>query len=82
MRIISKGFTGRVVFGAMLGVALVAAGCSKQGPVERVGEEVDEAGRALKNGGEQTTADKIDDKFDKARENINDTADELKKDAK
>jgi len=67
----------RLTLSGTLCIALLTAlgACEKQGPLERAGEEIDEAGRAIKNGGEQTTADKIDDKVDRAR-------DELKKDSK
>jgi hypothetical protein len=48
--------------------ALGMAACEKQGPVERAGEEVDEAVDTIKNGGEESTANKVDDKLDEARE--------------
>jgi predicted small lipoprotein YifL len=43
------------------------AGCEKQGPLERAGEEVDEAVDTVKNG-EESTATKVDDAIDEARE--------------
>jgi hypothetical protein len=52
--------------------------CEKQGPVQRIGEEVDEAVEDVKNGGE-TTGNKVDDAIDDARDGVNDAADELKK---
>jgi hypothetical protein len=54
--------------------------CEKQGPLERAGEEVDEAVNTLKNDGDETTADQVDDAIDEAREGVSDAADELKKD--
>jgi predicted small lipoprotein YifL len=43
------------------------AGCEKQGPLERAGEEVDEAVDTVKRG-EESTATKVDDTIDEARE--------------
>lgn len=53
--------------------------CEKQGPVERVGEEIDEAVDTLKNGGEESTANKLDDAADKLREGAQDAVEEIKK---
>jgi hypothetical protein len=52
--------------------------CEKQGPLERAGEEVDEAIENVKNGGE-TLGNKIDDAIDDVRDGVEDAADELKK---
>jgi|SoiMethySBSTD1v2_1073268.scaffolds.fasta_scaffold1634180_1 hypothetical protein len=52
--------------------------CEKQGAFERAGEEVDEAVDTLKRG-EESTATKVDDAVDKAREGARDAVDELKK---
>jgi hypothetical protein len=52
--------------------------CEKQGPAEKIGEELDEAGRTIKNGGKETTGDKLDDAADHARESVNDAADAVK----
>lgn len=52
--------------------ALGTAACEKQGPVERAGEEVDEAVDTIKNGGDESTANKVDDKLDDAREAVED----------
>lgn len=60
-----------------LALSLGLAGCQKQGPAERVGEELDEAGRALMNGGEQTPADKLDDAVDNVRDAAKDTAERV-----
>lgn len=54
--------------------------CEKKGPVEQAGEEVDEAINTMKNGGKETTADKLDDAADDIREGASDAAKELKKD--
>jgi hyperosmotically inducible protein len=56
---------------AVLSLSLTA--CENKGPAERVGEELDEAGRTIKNGGE-TTGDKLDDAGDK----VSDAAQEAK----
>jgi hypothetical protein len=56
---------------ALIAIATLGlAACEKQGPVEKVGEEVDEAVDTIKNGGEETTADKVDDAIDSAREDV------------
>lgn len=52
--------------------------CEKKGSFERAGEEVDEAVHTLKNGGKETTADKLDDTGDKVRDGINDAAKDVK----
>jgi hypothetical protein len=44
-------------------LALMLAACEKEGPLERAGEEVDEAVEDVQNGGE-TTANEIDDAID------------------
>jgi len=49
--------------------AIGMAACEKQGPVERAGEEVDEAVDTIKNG-EESTATKVDDAIDEARETV------------
>jgi hypothetical protein len=54
---------------------LMLVGCEKQGPLERVGEEVDEAVEDLGAGGE-TTGNKIDDAIDE----VVDAADDVRKD--
>ena len=61
-------------------MTLGMAACEKKGPVEQAGEEVDEAINTMKNGGKETTADKLDDAADDVREGVNDAADELTKD--
>ena len=55
--------------------------CEKQGPVERAGEEVDEAVNRVKDGHvtEKPASEKVDDAVDKAREGAQDAAEEIKK---
>jgi predicted small lipoprotein YifL len=60
---------------AMLGLSLAA--CEEKGPMERAGEEVDEAVDSVKNGGE-STATKADDAMDEVREGAKDAAEEVK----
>ena len=50
--------------------------CDRQGPLERAGEEVDEAFEDVKNGGE-TVTNKVDDAVDDVRDGVNDAVDEL-----
>jgi len=59
--------------------AVGMGGCEKKGPLERTGEEIDEAVDTAKNGRE-STANKVDDAIDEVREGAADAADELKKD--
>ena len=67
----------RVVWAALAATAAIGlAACEKEGPIERAGEEVDEAVDTIKNGGEESTANKVDDALDEARE----TVEEEKKD--
>lgn len=49
---------------ACLAVMGGVSGCEKKGPFEKAGENIDEAGRTIKNGGEKTTGDKIHDAAD------------------
>jgi hypothetical protein len=63
----------RVVWAALAAMAVIGvAGCEKQGPVERAGEEVDEAVDTIKHGGEESTANKVDDAVDEARDVVED----------
>jgi hypothetical protein len=63
----------KVVWVAMAATAAIGlAACEKQGPVERAGEEVDEAVDTIKHGGEESTANKVDDALDEAREAVED----------
>jgi predicted small lipoprotein YifL len=63
-----------MVMGALLGVAA----CEDKGPMERAGEEVDEAIDTARRG-EESTANKVDDALDEAREGARETADEMKR---
>jgi len=62
-----------------LALGLNVAACQKKGPAERVGEELDKAGRTIKNGGKETTADKLDDAGDKVRDAASDAKDAVTK---
>ncbi len=60
--------TGNKLSWIALGLtALLAVGCEKKGPVEQVGEEVDEALDTMKRG-EESTATKLDDAVDELKE--------------
>lgn len=59
---------------ALLPFALWA--CEQPGPVERVGEEVDEAIEDIRNGGE-TLPNRADDAVDDVRDGVNDAREEL-----
>jgi hypothetical protein len=59
---------GKTLAIALCVLALAMAGCEKKGPVEKVGEKVDHVIDTVKNGGEETTADKLQDQVDKARD--------------
>jgi predicted small lipoprotein YifL len=54
---------------------LALVGCEKQGPLERIGEEVDESIEDVRAGGE-TVGNKIDDAVDE----VADAADDVRKD--
>jgi hypothetical protein len=70
----------RILWAAMAATAaLGVAACEKQGPIEKAGEEVDEAVDTIKNGGEESTATKVDDALDDARDKVEDAADDAKK---
>ena len=63
----------RILWAAMaVTTALGLAACEKQGPLEKAGEEVDEAVDTIKNGGEESTASKVDDAVDEARDKVED----------
>jgi predicted small lipoprotein YifL len=59
---------GIVLIAAVLGLGLAA--CEKKGPLEKAGEEVDEAVDTVKNGGKEPVAAKIDDALDDAGKKI------------
>ena len=59
-------------------LALGLAGCERQqGTAERVGEEVDEAVDTMKEG-EESPATKVDDALDRAREDVEETAEDAR----
>ena len=62
----------------IVSTALGLMACEKQGPPERVGEEVDEAVNTIKNGGHETAGDKLDDAGDKIRDAAQDVGDAVK----
>lgn len=65
----------RILWAAMAATAALGlAACEKQGPIEKAGEEVDEAVDTIKNGGEESTATKVDDALDEARDKVEDAA--------
>jgi hypothetical protein len=70
----------KVLWAAMAATAALGmAACEKQGPLEKAGEEVDEAVDTIKSGGEESTANKLDDAVDEAREAAEDAAEDAKK---
>ena len=58
-------------FGLIAMALLMVVACEKKGPLERVGQEIDEAVEDVKAGGE-TTGNKIDDAIDEATDAVND----------
>lgn len=60
-------------------LAFLLLACEKQGPLERAGEEIDEAVEDIKAGGE-TTGNKIDDAMDEARKDVEDAVEKVKPD--
>jgi len=70
----------RILWAALAATAALGmAACEKQGPLEKAGEEVDEAVDTIKNGGEESTATKVDDALDEARDKAEDAAEDAKK---
>lgn len=65
--------------GLACALSLGLAACEKKGPLEQAGEEVDEAVNTIKNGGKETTADKLDDAGDKARDAAEEAKDAVTK---
>ena len=59
-------------------LAMTAMGCKEKGPFEQAGEEIDEAANTIKNG-KESTASKVDDAVDEARDGVKDASKELKK---
>jgi vacuolar-type H+-ATPase subunit H len=60
----------------LIPITMFLVACEKQGPLERAGEEIDEAVEDIKAGGE-TTGNKIDDAIDEARKDIEETVEEI-----
>lgn len=58
-------------------LVLGVAACDNKGPVEQVGEEIDEAVDTVRNGGESTSS-KVDDAVDEVRDGVSDAVDEVK----
>ena len=65
----------------LLGILLLTlplyVACERQGPLERAGEEVDEAIEDVKNNGE-TLGNEVDDAIDDVRDGVTAAADEIK----
>jgi predicted small lipoprotein YifL len=57
------------VLAAMV-VGLGVASCEKKGPLEKAGEEVDEAVDTLKNDGKEPVSAKVDDAIDDAARKV------------
>ena len=66
----------KLVWIALAVTTLLAVGCEKKGPAEQAGEEVDEAIDTIKNG-KESTASKLDDAFDDARDGLDDAKKEI-----
>jgi len=49
-------------------IALGFGACEKKGPIEKAGEKVDHVVDTVKNGGEETTADKVQNLGDQVRD--------------
>ena len=56
-----------LLMGVVLGLGMSA--CEKKGPLEKAGEEVDEAIDTAKNG-KESTASKVDDALDSAQKDV------------
>lgn len=61
---------------ALLLMMLPLFACDRDGPLERAGEEIDEAFEDIGAGGE-TTGNQIDDAIDDVEEAVEDTQDDL-----
>jgi hypothetical protein len=59
---------GKTLTILLCALALAVTACEKKGPVERTGEKADHVIDTIKNGGEEPTADKIQDQVDRARD--------------
>ena len=65
------------LLGIMLLTLPLYVACERQGPLERAGEEVDEAIEDVKNNGE-TLGNEVDDAIDDVRDGVTAAADEIK----
>jgi hypothetical protein len=61
---------------------LLFAACEKKGPAETAGGKIDEAVRTMKNGGEKTPADKINDAAHDVQKDAQKAADDVKDEVK
>ena len=55
--------------------ALGIGACERKGPIEKAGEKVDHIVDTVKNGGEETTADKVQNLGDQVRDKAADATD-------
>ena len=67
----------RIVTTLLLASVWALAGCEDEGPLERAGEEIDEAAEDVANGGE-TLGNRLDDAADAARRELEEAADKAK----
>jgi hypothetical protein len=58
-------------------LALGIGACEKKGALETAGEKVDHVVDSVKNGGEEPTADKLQDSMDKVRDKAADATDKV-----
>ena len=58
-------------------LALGVSACEKKGPLEKAGEKVDHVVDTVKNGGEETTADKVQNLGDQVRDKAADATDKV-----
>jgi predicted small lipoprotein YifL len=68
---------GKMLAIALCALVLTVTACEKKGPVEKAGEKVDHVIDTIKNGGEETTTDKIQDEVDKARDKAAEATDKV-----
>jgi hypothetical protein len=68
---------GKMLTMVLCALVLGTAACEKKGPVEKAGEKVDHVIDTVKNGGEEPTADKLQDQVDKVRDKAAEATDKL-----
>ena len=66
----------KILVVTLCALVLAVSACERKGPVEKAGEKVDHTIDTIKNGGE-TTADKVQDDIDKARDKAADATDKV-----